>query len=58
MAFAQLTYRESLRDMDAVPVYVPIAIIKKQLNLSTDLYTISQIVSPTLFENPTGTTTW
>ena len=34
----------------AISVYVLVAIIKKQLNLSTDLYTILQILSLTLFE--------
>ena len=34
----------------AISVYVLIAIIKKRLNLSTDLYTILQILSLTLFE--------
>ena len=35
---------------NAVSVYVLVAIIKKRLNLSTDLYTILQILSLTLFE--------
>ncbi len=43
MAFAQLTYRESL-------VYVLVAIIKNRLQLETELYTILQILSLTLFE--------
>jgi hypothetical protein len=34
----------------AISVYVLVAIIKKRLNLSTDLYTILQILSLTLFE--------
>ena len=34
----------------AVSVYVLVAIIKKRLGLSTDLYTISRILSLTLFE--------
>jgi len=34
----------------AISTYVLIAIIKKRLNLSTDLYTILQILSLTLFE--------
>jgi IS4 transposase len=34
----------------AISVYVLMAIIKKRLDLSTDLYTISQILSLTLFE--------
>jgi len=34
----------------AISTYVLIAIIKKRLNLSTDLYTILQILSITLFE--------
>ena len=47
MAFAQLTCRESLRDIE---VYVLVAIIKKRLQLATELYTILQILSLTLFE--------
>ena len=35
---------------NAVAVYVLVAIVKKRLNLSTDLYTILQILSLTLFE--------
>ena len=34
----------------AISVYVLVAIIKKRLNLNTDLYTILQILSLTLFE--------
>jgi len=34
----------------AISVYVLVAIIKKRLNLTTDLYTILQILSLTLFE--------
>jgi len=34
----------------AIPVYVLVAIIKKRLNLSIDLYTILQILSLTLIE--------
>ena len=34
----------------AISVYVQIAIIKKRLKLETDLYTILQILSLTLFE--------
>ena len=34
----------------AISIYVLVAIIKKRLNLSTDLYTILQILSLTLFE--------
>jgi IS4 transposase len=34
----------------AISTYVLVAIIKKRLNLSTDLYTILQILSLTLFE--------
>jgi len=34
----------------AISVYVLVAIIKKRLNLSTDLYTMLQILSLTLFE--------
>ena len=34
----------------AISVYVLVAIIKKRLNLDTDLYTILQILSLTLFE--------
>jgi len=34
----------------AISVYVLVAIIKKRRNLSTDLYTILQILSLTLFE--------
>ena len=34
----------------AVAVYVLVAIVRKRLNISTDLYTISQILSLTLFE--------
>ncbi len=34
----------------ALSVYVLVAIIKKRLNLKTDLYTILQILSLTLFE--------
>ena len=34
----------------AISVYVLVAIIKKRLNLTTDLYTIVQILSLTLFE--------
>jgi IS4 transposase len=34
----------------AISVYVLVAIIKKRLNLKTDLYTILQILSLTLFE--------
>ena len=34
----------------AISVYVLVAIIKKRLNLSTDLYTILKILSLTLFE--------
>jgi hypothetical protein len=37
----------------AISVYVLMAIIKKRLNLRTDLYTISQILSLTLFEKNT-----
>jgi len=33
-----------------ISVYVLVAIIKKRLNLNTDLYTILQILSLTLFE--------
>jgi len=36
--------------MDAVSVYVLVAIIKKRLKLETSLYTILQILSVTLFE--------
>ena len=35
---------------NAVAVYVLVAIVKKRLNVSTDLYTILQILSLTLFE--------
>lgn len=35
---------------NAVAVYVLVAIVRKRLNLSTDLYTILQILSLTLFE--------
>jgi len=34
----------------AISVYVLVAIIKKQLKLETELYTILQILSLTLFE--------
>ncbi len=34
----------------AISVYVPIAIIKKRLELKTDLYTILQVLSLTLFK--------
>jgi len=34
----------------AISIYVQVAIIKKRLNLSTDLYTMLQILSLTLFE--------
>jgi len=34
----------------AISVYVLVAIIKKRLSLGTDLYTILQILSLTLFE--------
>ncbi len=34
----------------AISVYVLVAIIKKQLNLELNLYTILQILSVTLFE--------
>ena len=34
----------------AISVYVLVANIKKRLNLSTDLYTILQVLSLTLFE--------
>ena len=34
----------------AVAVYVLVAIVKKRLNVSTDLYTILQLLSLTLFE--------
>jgi len=34
----------------AISVYVLVAIIKKQLNLDLNLYTILQILSVTLFE--------
>ena len=35
---------------NAVTVYVLVAIVKKRLNITTDLYTILQILSLTLFE--------
>ena len=35
----------------AISVYVLVAIIKKRLHLKTELYTILQILSLTLFEN-------
>ena len=35
---------------NAVSVYVLVAIVKKRLDISTDLYTILQILSLTLFE--------
>ena len=35
---------------NAVAVYVPVAIVRKRLDISTDLYTILQILSLTLFE--------
>ena len=35
---------------NAVSVYVLVAIVKKRLNVSTELYTILQILSLTLFE--------
>ncbi|MDB6010907.1 MAG: transposase, family [Gammaproteobacteria bacterium] len=61
MAFAQLTYRESLRDIEAclraktqiwiaVSVYVLVAIVKKRLTLPLTLYETLQILSLTLFE--------
>ena len=34
----------------AVAIYVLVAIVKKRLNVSTDLYTILQVLSLTLFE--------
>jgi len=34
----------------AISVYVLVAILKKRLNLTLDLYTILQILSVTLFE--------
>ena len=44
---------------NAVAVYVLVAIVKKRLNLSTDLYTILQILSLTLFEkNPVNSTAY
>jgi len=43
----------SIQIVSEIIVYVMVAIIKKPLNLSTDLYTILQILSLTLFEkNP------
>ena len=66
MAFAQLTYRESLRDIKAffgtsenavttqiwiaVSVYVLVAIVGKRLGLEVSLYQILPILSLTLFE--------
>jgi hypothetical protein len=50
MGFAQLTYRESLRDIEAcLKIYVLVAIIKKRLNIKLSLYSILQILSLTLF---------
>jgi hypothetical protein len=66
MAFAQLTYRESLRDIEAfygtsenavktqiwiaVSIYVLVAILRKRLELEASLYQTLQILSVTLFE--------
>src|SRR5487761_636579 len=62
MAFAQLTYRESLRDIEACLRSMTgklyhvgfrgqvVAIIRKRLGLEASLYQILQILSITLFE--------
>ena len=50
LAFAQLAYRESLRELEAGAIYVLVAIIKKRLNLDASLYTLLQILSATLLE--------
>jgi hypothetical protein len=62
MTFAQVTYRESLRDIEAglralgdriyiaVTTYVPMAIVRKRLGIELELYTLLQIRSVYVFE--------
>ena len=66
MTFAQLTSRESLRDIKAfygttpnavktqvwiaISVYVLVAILKKELDLQTSMYEILQVLGVMLFE--------
>lgn len=66
MAFAQLTSRESLRDIEAffgtsdnavrtqfwvaISVYVLVALVKKRLNLAPSMLTILQVLELTVFE--------
>lgn len=56
IAYAQLIWRESLRDIEAAlganATYVLIAIIKKELHLNASLYFCPQILSVSVLRKP------